>query len=176
MAIRLVFAGAMRACNVLCWETLAVWPLYIPLTAGEQTVVLLPRSPSPSKRYFPIPLDSLEEEYRIRSADDGKLFREEFNVSESLCGRGRERRGPTCLTEIFVPQAQKIAIKCYVSGTLGFILTSRGLGFCLYSRCRVTTTTGPLRRRAESTTERKTDTPTFYHVSEDLSGQQAVWM
>uniref|UniRef100_A0A669EKU4 Receptor-type tyrosine-protein phosphatase epsilon n=1 Tax=Oreochromis niloticus TaxID=8128 RepID=A0A669EKU4_ORENI len=44
-----------------------------------QTVVLLPRSPSPSKRYFPIPLDSLEEEYRIRSADDGKLFREEFN-------------------------------------------------------------------------------------------------
>uniref|UniRef100_A0A667YGI4 Receptor-type tyrosine-protein phosphatase epsilon n=1 Tax=Myripristis murdjan TaxID=586833 RepID=A0A667YGI4_9TELE len=46
---------------------------------GEQTVVLLPRSPSPSKRYFPIPLDSLEDEYRIRSADDGKLFREEFN-------------------------------------------------------------------------------------------------
>uniref|UniRef100_A0A3Q3KAI6 protein-tyrosine-phosphatase n=1 Tax=Monopterus albus TaxID=43700 RepID=A0A3Q3KAI6_MONAL len=52
---------------------------YIPLNTGEQTVVLLPRSPSPSKRYFPIPLDSLEEEYRIRSADDGKLFREEFN-------------------------------------------------------------------------------------------------
>ena len=47
---------------------------------GEQTVVLLPRSPSPSRRYFPIPLDSLEEEYRVRSADDGKLFREEFNV------------------------------------------------------------------------------------------------
>uniref|UniRef100_A0A8C6T314 Receptor-type tyrosine-protein phosphatase epsilon n=1 Tax=Neogobius melanostomus TaxID=47308 RepID=A0A8C6T314_9GOBI len=46
---------------------------------GEQTVVLLPRSPSHSKRYFPIPLDALEEEYRIRSADDGKLFREEFN-------------------------------------------------------------------------------------------------
>lgn len=46
----------------------------------EQTVVLLPRSPSPSKRYFPIPLDSLEEEFRLRMADDGKLFREEFNV------------------------------------------------------------------------------------------------
>ncbi len=42
------------------------------------------------------------------------------------------------------------------------------IGFFLYSRCRVTTTTGPLRRRAESTTERKTDTQTFYHVSEDL--------
>uniref|UniRef100_A0AAX7UWA9 protein-tyrosine-phosphatase n=1 Tax=Astatotilapia calliptera TaxID=8154 RepID=A0AAX7UWA9_ASTCA len=49
------------------------------LPSTLQTVVLLPRSPSPSKRYFPIPLDSLEEEYRIRSADDGKLFREEFN-------------------------------------------------------------------------------------------------
>uniref|UniRef100_A0A8C7VV08 protein-tyrosine-phosphatase n=1 Tax=Oncorhynchus mykiss TaxID=8022 RepID=A0A8C7VV08_ONCMY len=46
----------------------------------EQTVVLLPRSPSPSKRYFPIPLDSLEDEFRIRSADDCKLFREEFNA------------------------------------------------------------------------------------------------
>uniref|UniRef100_A0A4W5QIH5 Receptor-type tyrosine-protein phosphatase epsilon n=1 Tax=Hucho hucho TaxID=62062 RepID=A0A4W5QIH5_9TELE len=48
----------------------------------EQTVVLLPRSPSPSKRYFPIPLDSLEDEFRIRSADDCKLFREEFNVDD----------------------------------------------------------------------------------------------
>uniref|UniRef100_A0A8C4DHC1 Receptor-type tyrosine-protein phosphatase epsilon n=1 Tax=Dicentrarchus labrax TaxID=13489 RepID=A0A8C4DHC1_DICLA len=53
----------------------------------EQTVVLLPRSPSPSKRYFPIPLDSLEEEYRIRSADDGKLFREEFNVRSTFIYR-----------------------------------------------------------------------------------------
>nr|XP_061793952.1 receptor-type tyrosine-protein phosphatase epsilon-like isoform X2 [Nerophis lumbriciformis] len=49
------------------------------LEEQEQRVVLLPRSPSPSKRYFPIPLDALEEEYRVRSADDGKLFREEFN-------------------------------------------------------------------------------------------------
>uniref|UniRef100_A0A8D3E7W2 Receptor-type tyrosine-protein phosphatase epsilon n=1 Tax=Scophthalmus maximus TaxID=52904 RepID=A0A8D3E7W2_SCOMX len=45
--------------------------------APPPPLVLLPRSPSPSKRYFPIPLDSLEEEYRIRSADDGKLFRED---------------------------------------------------------------------------------------------------
>ncbi|XP_073723286.1 receptor-type tyrosine-protein phosphatase epsilon [Misgurnus anguillicaudatus] len=44
----------------------------------QQTVVLLPRSPSSSKTYFPIPVDNLEDEYRIRSADDGKLFREEY--------------------------------------------------------------------------------------------------
>lgn len=49
----------------------------------QQTVVLLPRSPSSSKTYFPIPVDNLEEEYRLRSADDGKLFREEYNVSIS---------------------------------------------------------------------------------------------
>ncbi|XP_053365745.1 protein tyrosine phosphatase receptor type Eb isoform X1 [Clarias gariepinus] len=54
----------------------------------EQTVVLLPRSPSPSKHYFPIPLDSLEEEYRLRMADDGKLFREEFNSLPCGFGRG----------------------------------------------------------------------------------------
>lgn len=76
------------------------------------------------------------------------------------------------LTQIFVLQAQnkKIVIKCYVSGlcalVLFFYLTR--IGFCVYSRCRVTTTMGPLRRRAESTTERRTDTQTFYHVSEDL--------
>uniref|UniRef100_A0AAZ3NRJ0 protein-tyrosine-phosphatase n=1 Tax=Oncorhynchus tshawytscha TaxID=74940 RepID=A0AAZ3NRJ0_ONCTS len=48
-------------------------------TWKQQTVVLLPRSPSASKTYFPIPVDCLEDETRIRSADDGKLFREEFN-------------------------------------------------------------------------------------------------
>ncbi|KAI2658269.1 Receptor-type tyrosine-protein phosphatase epsilon [Labeo rohita] len=50
------------------------WP-----SEEQQTVVLLPRSPSTSKTYLPIPVDNLEEEYRIRSADDGKLFREEYN-------------------------------------------------------------------------------------------------
>uniref|UniRef100_A0A3B4CTM9 Receptor-type tyrosine-protein phosphatase epsilon n=1 Tax=Pygocentrus nattereri TaxID=42514 RepID=A0A3B4CTM9_PYGNA len=55
---------------------------------SEQTVVLLPRSPSPSKRFFPILLDSLEEEFRLRMADDGKLFREEFNSLPCGFGRG----------------------------------------------------------------------------------------
>ncbi|TRY56491.1 hypothetical protein DNTS_008781 [Danionella cerebrum] len=45
----------------------------------QQTVVLLPRSSSTSKTYPAIPVENLEEEYRIRSADDGKLFREEYN-------------------------------------------------------------------------------------------------
>uniref|UniRef100_A0A8C4SC40 Receptor-type tyrosine-protein phosphatase epsilon n=1 Tax=Erpetoichthys calabaricus TaxID=27687 RepID=A0A8C4SC40_ERPCA len=45
----------------------------------EQTVMLLTSSPTISKKYTPIPVDCLEEETRIRSADDGKLFREEFN-------------------------------------------------------------------------------------------------
>ncbi|XP_056881288.1 receptor-type tyrosine-protein phosphatase epsilon isoform X2 [Takifugu flavidus] len=45
----------------------------------QQTVVLLPRSSSAPKTYLPIPVDHLEEEYRLRSADDGKLFREEYN-------------------------------------------------------------------------------------------------
>nr|XP_014343789.1 PREDICTED: receptor-type tyrosine-protein phosphatase epsilon [Latimeria chalumnae] len=48
----------------------------------QQTVMLLTRSPSGSKKYFPIPLENLEEEIRIRSADDGKLFREEFNLTD----------------------------------------------------------------------------------------------
>uniref|UniRef100_A0A8B9K6T1 protein-tyrosine-phosphatase n=1 Tax=Astyanax mexicanus TaxID=7994 RepID=A0A8B9K6T1_ASTMX len=54
----------------------------------RSTVVLLPRSPSPSKRFFPIQLDSLEEEFRLRMADDGKLFREEFNSLPCGFGRG----------------------------------------------------------------------------------------
>uniref|UniRef100_A0A674G956 protein-tyrosine-phosphatase n=1 Tax=Taeniopygia guttata TaxID=59729 RepID=A0A674G956_TAEGU len=45
----------------------------------QQRVMLLSRSPSGPKKYFPIPVEKLEEEIRIRSADEGKLFREEFN-------------------------------------------------------------------------------------------------
>ncbi|XP_039598516.1 receptor-type tyrosine-protein phosphatase epsilon-like isoform X2 [Polypterus senegalus] len=50
------------------------------LEEQEQTVMLLTSSPTISKKYTSIPVDCLEEETRIRSADDGKLFREEFNV------------------------------------------------------------------------------------------------
>uniref|UniRef100_A0A669C5P3 protein-tyrosine-phosphatase n=1 Tax=Oreochromis niloticus TaxID=8128 RepID=A0A669C5P3_ORENI len=53
--------------------------LYTVIPPEQQTVVLLPRSSSASKTYLPIPVDHLEEEYRLRSADDGKLFREEYN-------------------------------------------------------------------------------------------------
>lgn len=59
-----------------------------PPPAEQQTVVLLPRSPTASKTYFPIPVDHLEDEYRLRSADDGKLFREEYNVSIPACCKG----------------------------------------------------------------------------------------
>ncbi|XP_075468358.1 receptor-type tyrosine-protein phosphatase epsilon isoform X3 [Ascaphus truei] len=45
----------------------------------QQRVMLLSSSPTVSKKYFPIPVENLEEEVRIRSADDGKLFREEYN-------------------------------------------------------------------------------------------------
>ncbi|XP_026581011.1 receptor-type tyrosine-protein phosphatase epsilon-like [Pseudonaja textilis] len=45
----------------------------------QQRVMLLRQSPSGPKKYFPIPVELLEEEIRIRAADDGKLFREEFN-------------------------------------------------------------------------------------------------
>lgn len=55
--------------------------IYIVFITEQQTVVLLQRSFSTSKTYFPIPVENLEDEYRIRSADDGKLFREEYNVS-----------------------------------------------------------------------------------------------
>ncbi|XP_075889566.1 receptor-type tyrosine-protein phosphatase epsilon isoform X2 [Nelusetta ayraudi] len=49
------------------------------LPPEQQTVVLLPRSPTAAKTYSPIPVEHLEEEFRLRSADDGKLFREEYN-------------------------------------------------------------------------------------------------
>ncbi|XP_061083727.1 receptor-type tyrosine-protein phosphatase epsilon-like isoform X2 [Conger conger] len=44
----------------------------------QQTVVLLPKS-LPMSKYFPIPVSCLEDEYRQRSADDGKMFREEYS-------------------------------------------------------------------------------------------------
>lgn len=57
--------------------------LFLELTE-QQRVMLLSRSPSGPKKYFPIPVENLEEEIRIRSADEGKLFREEFNVSAQI--------------------------------------------------------------------------------------------
>ncbi|XP_072095502.1 receptor-type tyrosine-protein phosphatase epsilon isoform X3 [Mobula birostris] len=47
--------------------------------AEQQTVMLLNRSPAIFKRYPPIPLEALEHEVQKRSADECKLFREEFN-------------------------------------------------------------------------------------------------
>ncbi|KAJ6668977.1 hypothetical protein lerEdw1_007786 [Lerista edwardsae] len=54
----------------------------------QQRVMLLRRSPSGPKKYFPIPVEHLEEEIRIRAADDGKLFREEFNSLPPGCMQG----------------------------------------------------------------------------------------
>uniref|UniRef100_A0A7N4PTL6 Uncharacterized protein n=2 Tax=Sarcophilus harrisii TaxID=9305 RepID=A0A7N4PTL6_SARHA len=56
----------------------------------QQRVMLLSRSPSGPKKYFPIPVEHLEDEIRLRSADDCKRFREEFNVSAG----GRPGAGP----------------------------------------------------------------------------------
>lgn len=63
----------------------------------QQRVMLLSRSPSGPKKYFPIPVEHLEEEIRVRSADDCKRFREEFNVSAPGRGHREEQqdsRGP----------------------------------------------------------------------------------
>ncbi|XP_061561698.1 receptor-type tyrosine-protein phosphatase epsilon isoform X3 [Phycodurus eques] len=49
------------------------------LEEQDATVVLLPRSASAAKNYPPLAVEHLEDEYRLRSADDGKLFREEYN-------------------------------------------------------------------------------------------------
>lgn len=64
----------------------------------QQRVTLLSRSPSGPKKYFPIPVAQLEEEVRVRSADDCKRFREEFSVSveaplSSCPGSGTGKRG-----------------------------------------------------------------------------------
>lgn len=55
--------------------------------------MLLSRSPSGPKKYFPIPVGRLEEEIRARSADDGKMFREEFHVSGAARGRAGQGGG-----------------------------------------------------------------------------------
>uniref|UniRef100_A0A8C9ZL35 protein-tyrosine-phosphatase n=1 Tax=Sander lucioperca TaxID=283035 RepID=A0A8C9ZL35_SANLU len=69
-----------RPKHLVSYENIIVTiSIHILIIFRQQTVVLLPRSPSTSKTYFPIPVDQLEEEYRLRSADDGKLFREEYN-------------------------------------------------------------------------------------------------
>ncbi|XP_043912110.1 receptor-type tyrosine-protein phosphatase epsilon isoform X2 [Protopterus annectens] len=53
------------------------------LEEQEQTVMLLNRSPTVPMKYLSIPVEHLEEEIRTRSADDGKLFRDEFNALPS---------------------------------------------------------------------------------------------
>ncbi|XP_032806580.1 receptor-type tyrosine-protein phosphatase alpha-like isoform X1 [Petromyzon marinus] len=47
--------------------------------AEMQSMPLLARSPSTNRKYPPLAVDRLEEEFNRRSADDNKLFREEFN-------------------------------------------------------------------------------------------------
>lgn len=59
----------------------------------QQRVMLLSRSPSGPKKYFPIPVEHLEEEIRVRSADDCKRFREEFNVSTPGLSQHEEQQG-----------------------------------------------------------------------------------
>lgn len=54
--------------------------------------MLLSRSPSGPKKFFPIPVAHLEDEIRARSADDCKRFREEFNVSLGPLSRRVEGR------------------------------------------------------------------------------------
>lgn len=68
--------------------------------------MLLSTSPSGPKKYFPIPLGRLEEEIRARSADDCKMFREEFHVSggPSVWPRGRDWE--TVRLIINIPPAQ----------------------------------------------------------------------
>uniref|UniRef100_UPI00358F4DCA receptor-type tyrosine-protein phosphatase alpha isoform X2 n=1 Tax=Myxine glutinosa TaxID=7769 RepID=UPI00358F4DCA len=57
--------------------------LRLPSSRGEdaemQNMPLLAQSPNTSRRYPPIAMEHLEEELNRRTADDNKLFREEFN-------------------------------------------------------------------------------------------------
>lgn len=75
--------------------------------------MLLSRSPSGPKKYFPIPVAHLEEEIRVRSADDCKRFREEFNVSAGLpsaLSYRRELGNPVTHFRVNVPKAQNSCI------------------------------------------------------------------
>ncbi|XP_053548941.1 clarin-3-like [Bombina bombina] len=66
--------------------------------------MLLGSSPTVLKKYFPIPLENLEEEIRIRSADEGKLFREEYN---KLNGSGS-----IIITHIMMILFQALSLLC----------------------------------------------------------------
>lgn len=74
--------------------------------------MLLSRSPSGPKKYFPIPVVHLEEEIRVRSADDCKRFREEFNVS--VCGT-RGVGGILCLLVLGFKNPDR---RCLISGSI----------------------------------------------------------
>lgn len=111
--------------------------------------MLLPRSPSPSKHYFPIPLDSLEEEYRLRMADDGKLFREEFNVWRTLL----PSRFPFLLYYPWLP---------FISAILSLPHISHRF---IHSRCLAGSAVVRLRKQAEKKTGKRTDIRTSYPVS-----------
>ncbi|XP_059893165.1 receptor-type tyrosine-protein phosphatase epsilon-like isoform X1 [Gadus macrocephalus] len=62
--------------------------VYTILPSEGQTVVLLASPPPPAAVYLPIPVERLEDEYRLRSADDGKLFREEYNSLPGISTQG----------------------------------------------------------------------------------------
>lgn len=79
--------------------------IFLELTE-QQRVMLLSRSPSGPKKYFPIPVENLEEEIRIRSADEGKLFREEFNVSPQIWSEEQHMKNKG--------QMETNLLKCYV--------------------------------------------------------------
>lgn len=106
----------------------------------QQRVMLLSRSPSGPKKYFPIPVAHLEEEIRVRSADDCKRFREEFNVSgvggSSVLSWGGIRGQ-------VVPYFR---IRCLKTGTLASVMTlfpKRVSGDLIFAAGRLPTFVAP---------------------------------